>query len=415
MSENRINHRQATNMPRFKKAIAKLVGAARERARPVDLCQQAYTNSLSDEDREAARLFGSNFAVEMVRQKCPTASKDLRDRLVATMVQRREHLQYLQWRYCAGTGKQQQASATFGAMLRTLHRTTPKILIQGKPEDEQPVKGPAVIPRSPTLFAPRPEIYGTVSEVATMARNSNFLSGASTCSSSISAFTSRSRPNHLSPTIIWEFAEPRGRSRPRKQPSLDLVPQYPPLPTTKDGQLSCPYCHQPLSADMTDSESSWRSHVLDDVKPFLCLLEGCIASRITYSSEKGCLAHMTQKSEHGDSGFPPPVCPLCGWSQTSGFMTRHIFDHLRFLALKCLPWIEDDGWEDYPSDIISISAGTNHSLRSCSSLALADDPQNGYGDSHGGSSKDTGGIIVGGDEDHFNREEEWGMILKGLK
>ena len=129
---------------------------------------------------------------------------------------------------------------------------------------------------------------------------------------------------------------------------------------------------------------------------------------------------MLHESGHGNLGAMFPVCPLCGCDINDGSMMPHIADHLKFLALKCLPVVvEGDRERDMEKDgSICTASSTGGSLSTM--LAFCDAPDdlqdnnNGEDDAEHIDETDGDGDgdgERGGGSEHSSREEEWGMIL----
>ncbi|KAL3445287.1 hypothetical protein BJX65DRAFT_310002 [Aspergillus insuetus] len=150
-------------------------------------------------------------------------------------------------------------------------------------------------------------------------------------------------------------------------------------------EVTCPYCCCMLSsADIMD-DNKWRNHVKHDLDAYVCLLEDCNSADTLYNHSDAWLKHMrshklrwrcTAKA-HGAISFSSqeeysdhmrtkhkvsgsqiqfltasncrsngPIfdhCLLCGVRGLEISVEDHIAVHLRYLALKSLPFLDGDG------------------------------------------------------------------------
>ena len=144
--------------------------------------------------------------------------------------------------------------------------------------------------------------------------------------------------------------------------------------------------------------------MLQDLDAYICLREDCPTPDILYSHSADWLDHirqthllrwrcpipvhtppcilesknqMIQHMKEDHSGFLTddqlvtfasrtgvPIgtyfesCPLCGIHNTERNLEHHVAEHLRFLALKCLPWTEDAGASEVKSSNSSATLRT---------------------------------------------------------
>ncbi|KAK2773562.1 hypothetical protein FQN52_004541 [Onygenales sp. PD_12] len=178
-------------------------------------------------------------------------------------------------------------------------------------------------------------------------------------------------------------------------------------------EVTCPYCCCVLSSADVTSDRKWIEHVKHDVYPYVCLFETCDAPDTLYNHSEDWLKHMGQhqlqwlcavkshevlifnnQSEYEEhmstrhkvsksqaallaerSSRPPRQifvsCPLCGYSNSNSSLDGHIATHLRYLALKSLPFT-DDGTNDSGSD--EMVADPNKIYQQHQSV-IADDPE----------------------------------------
>ncbi|KAK0639500.1 hypothetical protein B0T16DRAFT_244952 [Cercophora newfieldiana] len=408
-------------MPRFKDAISNLLEAAQAGSISISPSQEAYAKTLSNDDRDAAKLFKENFAAELVRRKCPTASKDLQERLVTAMVQWRENLQYLQWRHSARKTKRKKDTTSAPTLTRGLQKL-PSILVSGSIGNRTAVKPASLVITSPGKpLEHLPDLMCSFSVVTSFRgpttfrgaafRENDYTSSVSGLVPQISGLSASHRGYEGSSFLTV----PGARSTRTKPPYLDLEPHYPPIPYPKDDKLACLYCHQTLVMDEMRRSGAllWRRHIDDDIKPFICLLDECLTPRSTYSTEGDCVTHMLKESEHRSLEEIFPTCPLCGCDQLPSRMMLHISDHLKFLAVKCLPAVETAMGSDCLSWTVSGTAGSSGSGRAVSTLSdLQDENDTGSNDAE---RVDDAGGNNGESERDVSREEEWGMILARKK
>ncbi|KAL4975560.1 hypothetical protein BDW66DRAFT_137161 [Aspergillus desertorum] len=164
----------------------------------------------------------------------------------------------------------------------------------------------------------------------------------------------------------------------------------------KNGSMEviCPYCCCSLSSSMVTDKLKWIDHVKYDLDPYVCLFDDCDSPTELYNHSEDWLNHMRQHSlrwrctarSHGvlvfdnrgayeehmsskhkstksqlkilaerSSRSTGPLfqsCPLCGESSGTG-LEEHVASHLRYLALKSLPFPDDDGYDNCSEELAS--------------------------------------------------------------
>ncbi|KAK4213299.1 hypothetical protein QBC37DRAFT_174436 [Rhypophila decipiens] len=116
--------------------------------------------------------------------------------------------------------------------------------------------------------------------------------------------------------------------------------RVPPIPEeAHKGPFECPFCFRMITASST---ISWRRHVFGDLRPYICLWEGCDDPIISLSVRPA-------RPEDGIQ------CPLCQEALTSfKLYQRHVGRHQEQLALFALPPLdstsEGDGEADSEAD-----------------------------------------------------------------
>ncbi|KAL4781274.1 hypothetical protein BJX76DRAFT_335882 [Aspergillus varians] len=147
-------------------------------------------------------------------------------------------------------------------------------------------------------------------------------------------------------------------------------------------EVACPYCCCSLSSSIVTNMIKWIDHVKYDLDPYVCLFDTCDGPHELYNHSEDWLNHMRQHNlrwrcgakSHGvlvfhardeyeehmrtshkstksqltilaerssrSSGPLFQFCPLCGQSPDTG-LEDHVASHLRYLALKSLPFTDD--------------------------------------------------------------------------
>ncbi|KAL5086064.1 hypothetical protein Trisim1_009691 [Trichoderma cf. simile WF8] len=107
---------------------------------------------------------------------------------------------------------------------------------------------------------------------------------------------------------------------------------YPRLPTTEKGSsiFTCHWCSELLSKT-TLSESEWRQHIDRDLKPYICLSEGCPEAHPAYPTFDEWFTHM----ELHDSRWHQQiyltsswVCTICEFNQDVYSSPQALYSHL---------------------------------------------------------------------------------------
>ncbi|KAK4085634.1 uncharacterized protein Triagg1_624 [Trichoderma aggressivum f. europaeum] len=177
----------------------------------------------------------------------------------------------------------------------------------------------------------------------------------------------------------------RGSTAPLNEQSMLLVPP-PPKGIDLGEDFVCDYCCLILPSKIALNRNAWADHVNKDLCPYVCVVDKCDDAIEIHSSRKEWLAHMSTRhqmrwycivkshiqplefdSENGfiehmriehpgkfrndqlslvaenssrpkDSVFDD--CPFC--IGTSDNFEEHVGLHLRDLALRSLPWPDDD-------------------------------------------------------------------------
>ncbi|KAK0673173.1 hypothetical protein QBC41DRAFT_144063 [Cercophora samala] len=246
-------------MPRFSR-ITQFAAVVRDHATQRNLLEETYLANRSEEAIESARLFETSFAAELIRVTCPAATKSLRERLATSMVQRRQHLQYLQWRHSGGTKGGNQDEINTSRLFHKKKSKTPR-------PSESPSQQTHAVDADHLFFGARDMSILVTSTTGAMYPIRRTLPGYYDEATALSTTTLPSTCNALStqpPTVLdleqLKLEYPSWRSRSHQDAH---TPQ-------------CPYCHQVINLPPGDAGvSSWRKHINDDLEPFVCLLAEC--------------------------------------------------------------------------------------------------------------------------------------------
>ncbi|KAM6484223.1 hypothetical protein HDV62DRAFT_315358 [Trichoderma sp. SZMC 28011] len=177
----------------------------------------------------------------------------------------------------------------------------------------------------------------------------------------------------------------KGSTAPLNEQSQLLIPP-PPKGANFGEDFVCDYCCLILSSKIALNRNVWADHVNKDLYPYVCVVDKCDDPIEIYSSRKEWLAHMRTRHlmrwyciakphtqplefdsesgfiEHMKVGHPGKFrndqlslvaenssrpkdsvfddCPFC--IGTSDNLEEHVALHLRDLALRSLPWPDDD-------------------------------------------------------------------------
>ncbi|KAJ3488727.1 hypothetical protein NLG97_g6141 [Lecanicillium saksenae] len=97
---------------------------------------------------------------------------------------------------------------------------------------------------------------------------------------------------------------------------------FPPIPIlSRSGHVQCPYCY---STFVVKNLENWREHILDDLKPYICLEDSC-EEQYAFTNREDWRCHM--RKAHWQNN----ICPIGECSQSFSeleFLQKHIiFDH----------------------------------------------------------------------------------------
>ncbi|KAM7215375.1 hypothetical protein V8F06_009236 [Rhypophila decipiens] len=336
----------------------------------------------------------------------PGASDILHERLVSTMLLRRKRILYRKSRYGTVTQPSQQPPLE----LRR-HDVTPAAAV---PPEMNAMRAPVTIDFEPNDLNTTPE---SVVRTATTLSPENFHKASTPSVMSVTktvpltqheeiVFPPAPFAKQLHQYKIWHWeAEDRRRKRDMAfagfghGPPTDIYSNWVPY-CAKYHQdymnsawerfhqgtesFSCPFCFCTLLLEDTTQEERWRSHVLSDLDPYVCLFENCDMEHELYSHSHSWLDHMrghalrwrcSSKSHQDDfiaatqdeylnhmdlshkgkfttsqltvlaqrnARMMGPLfesCPLCGMvpDLDTGPTEDHVVGHLRKIAIHSLP------------------------------------------------------------------------------
>ncbi|KAK4208245.1 hypothetical protein QBC37DRAFT_405481 [Rhypophila decipiens] len=355
-----------------------------------------------------------------ILDRYPGASDILHERLVSTMLLRRKRILYRKSRYGTVTQPSQQPPLE----LRR-HDVAPAAAV---PPEMNAMRAPVTIDFEPNDLNTTPE---SVVRTATTLSPENFHKASTPSVMSVAktvpltqheeiVFPPAPFAKQLQQYKIWHW-EVKDRRRKRDMafagfghgPPTDIYSNWIPYAARYHQDLensvwerfyqgaesfSCPFCFCTLSSEDTTQEEKWRSHVLGDLDPYVCLFENCGMEHELYSHSHAWLDHIrghalrwrcSSKSHQEDfiaatkdeylnhmdlshkgkfttsqlavlgqrnARLIGPLfesCPLCGMvpDLDTGPMEDHVVGHLRKIAIHSLPKFHLDANEvDEPVD-----------------------------------------------------------------
>ncbi|EGX48305.1 hypothetical protein AOL_s00080g430 [Orbilia oligospora ATCC 24927] len=98
-----------------------------------------------------------------------------------------------------------------------------------------------------------------------------------------------------------------------KMTKIGASQSYPHCPDPRlDGSLRCPYCDDFLPSEFSDPkrQDNWRLHVVQDIIPYSCIIDGCDTPDEMYTTAERLLTHMLEK--HSTARW---TCSYCVYSK----------------------------------------------------------------------------------------------------
>ncbi|KAI0544647.1 hypothetical protein F4679DRAFT_564148 [Xylaria curta] len=381
------------------------------------------------------------FFAWVVARDFPGLSEQLKSRMVRTMVERYRRILYRRGRY--GSGWRQQGDYEHKDQPATLEKAAETELSS---KDYQ-------------SSASGTNKQQELAEHLSIEKNTTLFSET--------AETEPDRSRYHAPSIVST-----ARSAALNHDAEMLLPP-PPKQCRTEASFTCDFCCMILSSKTGSSRVLWSKHLKQDLDSYVCLFDRCDQPYSLFSSSKEWLHHM--RSEHlikwicpveddnvvefgSQEGlvqhmnqFHPDIfspemlpsiieacretaevvfkaCPFCNKTPKNN-IEEHVGHHLRYLALKSIPWQDDDG-EDKGHDVEekeslaqsdnTIRRGTlGHSIGSLKTGSLH------LGDERGSVASEYGGkVFLASEEqkqsprpewaktssDQDDRQAEWGFI-----
>ncbi|OIW32349.1 hypothetical protein CONLIGDRAFT_593596, partial [Coniochaeta ligniaria NRRL 30616] len=329
------------------------------------------------------RLIFANY----IRDRFPTTSEAIQQRLAGTMTLRRRRILYRRSRYGS---------------------TPIKVLdVPSQPNVEMPRAQPSARPQKPVARQETGDLQSqsgikSSAQSATTLAADNFHKASAPSVVSVSKTVALSSHEELAfppaPTGCIKTKQ-RQLVQQRKDPLKQRLGGQDRIANAEDrtpaqdwedaviaiGEVTCPFCFYALpTCDVVD-ETKWKRHVISDLDAYVCLFNECERPEELYSHSSQWLEHMRQHAlqwrctsrshgeflsnsrgeyiEHMKTAHQSRLtdaqlrlladksartirqifksCPLCGIEETRDTMEEHVVGHLRLLALKSLPTYED--------------------------------------------------------------------------
>ncbi|KAK2611922.1 hypothetical protein QQS21_002028 [Conoideocrella luteorostrata] len=291
----------------------------------------------------------------VVRRDFPGLSEQLKGRMASTMVERHRRVLYRRERYGAGWKQEQSYRRE-----EKVAAESEKIMKVGSlsPDSIDPIASTSTHQDPPEAGPPSKEASSLYSR---------------------GAVTEPDRSRYYAPSSIAT-----GRSAALDHDAEILLPSPPPTCQTEQN-FTCDLCCMILDSRVGKELAQWRKHVKQDLDAYVCLFDRCDRPFDIFSTNKEWLRHMRSEhlvkwvcpaTDHGTvefgtkeeltahmeqahcDTFSPELlpymmdsccqtsevvfeaCPFC--DKTHSAMETHVGHHLRYLALKSIPWPDGD-------------------------------------------------------------------------
>ncbi|KND87725.1 hypothetical protein TOPH_07645, partial [Tolypocladium ophioglossoides CBS 100239] len=374
--------------------LHKLSNTIRRASKESQNLEAAGAFRIRDDDGNDAEDFLRLLFAYYVRDRFPTTSEAIQQRLAGTMVLRRKRILYRRQRYgsmpirvldvpsqpdvkmplARRTAQPQKAGAQPDTGdLRSRTRRTVKSLAQSATtlaaDKFYKASAPSAVSVSRTIaFGSHEElVFPPAPTGAIMSKQRQLVQQREdTLRQRFGAQDLAANPKDRTPAQDWEEA-------------VEAV-----------GEVTCPFCFYALPASAIVDGEKWKQHVITDLDAYVCLFEQCESPEELFSHSSQWLKHMREhaqrwrctsksheeflsitraeyiehlKTTHGSRLTDAQLrvladksartigplfksCPLCGTEETRGSMEEHVVGHLRLLAIKSLPAYEDEGSGD---------------------------------------------------------------------
>ncbi|KAJ0424774.1 hypothetical protein BJY00DRAFT_308679 [Aspergillus carlsbadensis] len=351
-------------------------------------------------------IFRDLFARDLIGRKFPACSDSLQERLASAMLLRRKRILYRRSRHDRLMETHDTTRAVNQAEPSAARSKTGSGATTVTPEQFKKASAASVVMRAPTLRLSTSEsaLFPPAPKAQLKRRLLSFDENQGT-----KPKKSRSSLKHSALSIEPDEHAPRP---PAKLPKLEstlsgaeheansMVEYDTQLWDERKYEVVCPYCCCMLSSTDVMDDNKWRNHVKHDLDAYVCLFENCNSADTLYNHSDEWLNHMRghklrwrctakahgklffanqeEYSEHirathkasdaqvqflaasiGRSSSPIfSSCPLCGVSELTIGLEDHVAAHLRYLALKSLPFIDADESEG-PNISVNSSAASS--------------------------------------------------------
>ncbi|KAK0644629.1 hypothetical protein B0T16DRAFT_460662 [Cercophora newfieldiana] len=133
--------------------------------------------------------------------------------------------------------------------------------------------------------------------------------------------------------------------------------RIPPLPeAAKRGDpFDCVACGRSIRAK---NSSAWKSHLMSDLKPYVCLEANCY--QLGFDTRKDWVSHLALDHQYPRTS-ESVTCPLCREQLHDGRLaiTSHLARHLEEISLSALPINLDEADEDEGTTSKSVASSTS--------------------------------------------------------
>ncbi|KAL4903147.1 hypothetical protein BDW74DRAFT_156725 [Aspergillus multicolor] len=358
---------------------------------------------LDDDGNDIGQCFMDHFALEIIQRRFPGCDRGLQKRLAATMLLRRKRILYRRSRYMKAPSKTSSAPDKLVPNPTTLQAglEVPVPIPIPVAQASEPI-----IQKSRSTASSRAVTATTLNlELWKRASAPSVISRAKTIDWTIvQQFDFPPPPlgpiqrklRALKQQHVVEFETlidslPISERIPRSelfQKELEKKMEGERMACNNGSmEVICPYCCCSLSSTIVTNKLKWIEHVKYDLDPYVCLFDNCSSPTDLYNHSEDWIKHMRQHrvrwrctaKSHGvlvfhtkdeyeehmttkhkstksqlailaerssrSSGPLFECCPLCGKSGDPS-LEEHIASHLRFLALKSLPFPDDEGYDN---------------------------------------------------------------------
>ncbi|KAK5998401.1 hypothetical protein PT974_00780 [Cladobotryum mycophilum] len=126
-------------------------------------------------------------------------------------------------------------------------------------------------------------------------------------------------------------------------------PSPPKVEQQQRKHFECPYCFTLCSCNVFEREDTWKSHIVRDIRPYVCVHENCPTPWQLYDDIDRWSQHLA--ACHGDETLGLPECPVCCHAVSGPKeMGDHLSKHLEQVALLSLPSLAGSDGESNEAD-----------------------------------------------------------------